>query len=63
MGGLGDIGSVQTVVVGHVGAVVILKLRQVGDEDQGGDTELSHQVPLLPSRVQQYNVLSALETV
>lgn len=47
VGGLCDIGSVQAVVVGHVGMVVVLQRHHVGDERLHGDLERLEQIPLL----------------
>lgn len=49
MGGLGDVGGVDVVVVRHVVTVVVLQGHQVGDEGVQRDFEHVQQVSLLQS--------------
>lgn len=47
MGGLYHVGSVDVVVVGHVGVVVVLQGHHEGDEGVGWDLKVFQQLSLL----------------
>lgn len=55
MSGLSDVCSVEAVVIGHVGMVVVLQGHHVGDERVHRDPERLQQISLLPPRQQKKN--------
>lgn len=59
--GLSDVCSVEAVVIGHVGMVVVLQGHHVGDERVHRDPERLQQISLLPPRQQKKKKKNAVK--